>query len=156
MKYRIVSIPAFRAVTSGVDSAFDFSDNGKLGKFNAFFSKIEPSPCESFSPRDFLYYDIANKGLVWMYAITDKLDTKDFECFDFEGGIYATYFYEDGDDKENQRLYNEVTSWVKSSDIFALDERENHYSMGHIITPPEVIKKVSKPQMEVFIPIKIK
>ena len=46
--------------------------------------------------------------------------------------------------------------FAKSSEIFDLDERRGHYSMGHIITPPEVIAAQGWAQMEAFIPVKLK
>lgn len=155
MQFRVISIPPFKAVSSGVDKNFDFSENGVLGKFDAFFSKITTSPQDSFMPRDFLYYDAEQEGLVWIYALTDSIDPEGFEIIDFEGGLYITYHYKDGDDKENERLYQEALSWIDKSEFFELDQRSNHYAMGHIITPPKVIKATGYAQMESFIPVKL-
>lgn len=140
MNYRIISIPAFRAVLSGVDSNFDFSENGVLGKFNNYFSKLKPRPQDSFSPRDFLYFDEKQGGLVWMYALADDMDTEGYDTLDFDGGYYVTYHYKDGDEAQNECLYNEVLAWIEQSKVLALDKRENHYPMGHIITPPAIIE----------------
>lgn len=156
MDFRIISIPPFKAVTSGIDTNFDFSENGALGKFNAYFSKIKPQPVDSFSPRDYLYFDEQQGGMAWIYALTDYISTEGFETFDFDGGLYVTYHYKDGDDKENERLYKEVLEWIEKSDFFELDKRENHYPMGHIITPPKVIKVQGFAIMESFVPIRLK
>ncbi|VEU81268.1 hypothetical protein [Haploplasma axanthum] len=156
MKFRLISIPAFKAVHSGVDQAFDFNPEGKLGKFNAYFSEITVKNQDNFSPRDYLYYDKKQQGLVWMYAIFEGLDTKSFPVMDFDGGLYVTYFYNDGDNKRNEELYGEAIKWIKSSDYLELDERENHYAMGHIITPPFIKENLDNAQMESFIPVKIK
>lgn len=48
MKFRIISLPPFKAATSGVDKDFDFSSEGILGKFDAYFSTIVPSDRDSF------------------------------------------------------------------------------------------------------------
>lgn len=156
MTYRIISIPPFRAVLSGVDSSFDFSENGVLGRFNNYFSKLKPRPQDSFSPRDYLYFDEKQGGLVWMYALADYMDTEGYETLDFDGGYYVTYHYKDGDEAENERLYNEVLAWIEQSEALALDKRENHYPMGHIITPPAIIEAQGWAQMETFIPVKLK
>ena len=37
-----------------------------------------------------------------------------------------------------------------------LDVRPDHYSMGHIITPPEIIQAQGWAQMEAFIPVKLR
>jgi len=44
MEFRIISLPPFKAATSGVDKNFDFSADGILGKFDAYFSAIKPMP----------------------------------------------------------------------------------------------------------------
>ncbi|WP_334071343.1 hypothetical protein [Paenibacillus sp. A14] len=155
MKFRVISIPPFKAVSSGVDKHFDFSENGVLGKFDAYFSKLKPGPQDSFVPRDFLYYDAEQEGLVWIYALTDYMDSEGYEIIDFDGGYYVTYHYKDGDHEENERLYHEALSWIENSDVFELDQRANHYAMGHIITPPEVIKATGYALMESYIPVKL-
>lgn len=149
-------MPPFSAVSSGVDTEFDFSENGVLGKFNEYFSKITPPDRYSFMPRDFLFFDEEKQGMVWWYAIFEGLDTENYEVVDFDGGYYLTFAYVDGDDTEHDKLYNEALEYIRSSEVFELDVRENHYSMGHIITPQEVINKQGWAQMEVFIPIKLK
>lgn len=155
MAFRVTSIPSFKAVHSGVDTDFDFSESGILGKFNTYFSNIEPTPQDSFMPRDFLYFDQEKGGLVWMYAITEGLDTQGFEVMDFDGGMYVTYFYQDGDDETNAKLYNAALDWIAASQYLELDVRADHYAMGHIITPPELISVSGVSQMESFIPVKL-
>ncbi|MBU5671458.1 hypothetical protein [Paenibacillus brevis] len=156
MKFRVISIPPFKAASSGVDPHNDFSENGVLGKFDAYFSKLRPRPSDNFTPRDFLYFDAEQGGLVWIYALTDYMDAEEYEVLDFDGGFYVTYHYKDGDYEENERLYKEAMTWIEESDTFALDIRTNHYAMGHIITPPEIIRATGSAQMESFIPIKLK
>ena len=53
MDFRIISLPPFRAASSGLVTDFDFSPSGALGKFDEYFSAITPSPRDSFMPRDF-------------------------------------------------------------------------------------------------------
>lgn len=52
MDFRIISLPSFRAASSGLVREFDFSPEGVLGKFNEWFSAITPSPRDSFMPRE--------------------------------------------------------------------------------------------------------
>lgn len=155
MNFRIISLPPFKAVTSGVDKTCDFSENGVLGKFNTYFSELSTKSQDSFVPRDFLYFDEARGGMVWIYALTDYMEPQEYQTFDFDGGFYVTYHYTDGDNKENERLYKEALEWIEQSEIFILDKRENHYSMGHIITPQEIISAQGWAQMEAFVPVKI-
>ncbi|MBY9077356.1 hypothetical protein KIH86_15325 [Paenibacillus sp. HN-1] len=155
MKFRIISLPPFKAVASEADKEFDFSSTGKLGKFDAFFSTITPKPHESFMPRDFLYYDEQQEGMVWIWALTESGETGGFDTLDFEGGYYLTFAYRDGDDEARDKLYQEALHDIEQSGIFALDIRANHYSMGHIFTPPDIIKAQGWAQMEAFIPVRL-
>lgn len=49
MQFRVISLPPFRAVSSGVDKNFDFSENGVLGRFDTYFSKLQSKPQDSFT-----------------------------------------------------------------------------------------------------------
>ena len=156
MDFRIISLPAFKAASSGVDKDFDFSPTGILGRFDEYFSAIKPSDRDSFLPRDFLYFYEERQGMVWIWALSEDMDSGQNEVIDFDGGYYVTYAYRDGDEEANGRLYNEALKYIEESEIFELDVRMNHYAMGHIITPAEIIKAQGWAQMETFIPIKLK
>lgn len=156
MIFRIVYLPAFKAVSSGVDANFDFSENGVLGKFDKFFSAIKVKEQNNFMPRDFLFFDEEKKGMVWWWALTEETNPKGYETVDFEGGYYLTYVFKDGDEKQNQKLYNEAIEYIKSSNVLMLDSRKNHYPMGHIITPQKIIDAQGWAQMEVYVPVKLK
>ncbi|BCJ94452.1 hypothetical protein acsn021_20210 [Anaerocolumna cellulosilytica] len=155
MEFRIISLPAFEAASSGVDKNFDFSPTGILGKFDIYFSSIKPSDRDNFIPRDFLYYDVEKQGMVWIWALSEDMDDGGNEVIHFDGGYYLTYTYKDGDEENNNKLYSEALKYIEDSGIFEIDVRPNHYSMGHIITPAEIIKAQGWAQMETFIPIKL-
>jgi hypothetical protein len=156
MEFRIISLPAFNAASSGADKNFDFSPTGVLGNFDTYFSDIKPSDRDNFMPRDFLYFDEEKQGMVWIFALSEDMDDGGNEVIHFDGGYYLTYAYKDGDEETNKKFYSEALQYIKDSDIFELDVRSNHYSMGHIITPPEIIKAQGWAQMETFIPIKLR
>lgn len=156
MEFRIISLPPFKAASSDVDKNFDFSTNGILGRFDRYFSEIIPSARDNFMPRDFLFFDEENQGMVWWWALSDDMNDGGNKVVDFDGGYYLTYTYRDGDEETNGRLYNEAMEYIKSSEIFELDMRPDHYAMGHIITPKEIIVLQGWAQMETFIPIKLK
>ena len=79
-----------------------------------------------------------------------------YEKAAFDGGFYLTYFYWDHDEDANQKLYQQALDYIAASDAFQLDERPGHYSMGHIITPPEFIEALGNGMMEAFVPVKLK
>lgn len=156
MDFRIISLPPFRAASSGADAAMDFSETGPLGKFDRYFSAIRPAPRDDFMPRDFLFYDAERKGFVWWWALSEGMDDGGNPIEEFDGGLYLTYVYRDGDEEEGGKRYRAALSYIADSGIFEVDERPGHYAMGHIITPRAVIDRQGWAQMETFIPIKLK
>ena len=151
---RIVSLPPFRAAVSEADPKGDFSPNGALGRFDQYFSALQPSPRDSFMPRDFLYYDQEQGGMVWMYALAEGLSDGGFPTADFPGGLYATSVWRDGDEAENARLYRRTLEAVEATGTLAPDDTRP--AMGHIITPPEVQSALGSAQKETFLPICVK
>ncbi|NLW69825.1 MAG: hypothetical protein GX061_01905 [Eubacteriaceae bacterium] len=156
MDYRIISLPPFKAASSGADRAFDFSPEGILGKFDKYFSAISPSPRDSFMPRDFLYFDTAAGGLVWIYALSEDIDPADNEVVDFPGGLYLTYTYKDGDEQAGAALRQGAIKFLEDTGVLEADISESRPEMGHIITPSEVGVALGYTQMETFLPIRIK
>ena len=156
MEFRITSLPPFKAASSGVDKNFDFSSTGILGKFDIYFSAIETSDRDRFLPRDFLYYDEEQQGMIWIWALSEHMDDGGNEVIDFDGGYYLTYAYKDGDEETNKKLYTDALKYIESSDFLELDIYPSHYAMGHIITPADIIKAQGWAQMETFIPIRLK
>lgn len=153
-QFRIINLPPFRAASSGLDKDMDFSPSGVLGKFNAWFSTLRPEPRDDFMPRDFLYYDHARGGFVWIWIVNPGEDTGGFELEDGEGGWYLTYVYRDGDEEEGGKQYQAAMTYIQSSEHLELDERPGHYTMGHIITPAPLIEAQGWSQMETFIPVR--
>lgn len=156
MEFCIIELPPFTAASSGADPNFDFSENGILGKFDAYFSAITPAPGDRFMPRDFLFFDPEKNGLVWWWALAEGMDDGGFERVQFDGGYYLCYHYRDGDEETGGRLRQEALAFLAQSPDVELDERPNHYTMGHIITPKEIAKKQGYALMETLVPIKIR
>ena len=117
---RIVSLPPFRAAVSRPDPKDSFSPKGALGRFDRYFSALQPSPRDSFMPRDFLYFDQEQGGMVWMYALAEGLSDGGFPTADFPGGLYATYVWRDGDEAENARLYRRTLEEIEANGGFKI------------------------------------
>ena len=156
MDFRIVSLPPFRALTSGPDPDADFTPAGRPGRFDAHVSTSRPTPRDSFLPRDFLFFDEEQQALVWWYALVDDMPTGGYAVVDFDGGLYLTYVYRDGDDSGNGLLYRAALAHIATSPIYETDIRPNHYPMGHVITPPRLILAQGFAQMETYIPIRLR
>lgn len=155
MNFRIVSLPPFRAVSSGPDLNADFSEDGVLGRFDTYISAVHPSPRDSFLQRDFLFYDEEQQALVWWYALVEGMDIAGRDVIEFDGGMYLTYVWRDGDEAENGRLYRAALDHINASPVYETDIRPNHYPMGHIITPQHLIQAQGFAQMETYIPIRL-
>lgn len=73
----------------------------------------------------------------------------------FDGGYYLCYHCIDQDEEASAKLYQQAMAFIEESPIFELDERPNHYAMGHIITPKAVAERQGFSVMETFIPVKL-
>ncbi len=91
-----------------------------------------------------------------MWALSEDMNDGGNGLLHFDGGYYLTYAYKDGDEETNGKLYGEALKYIEASEVLALDVRPNHYAMGHIITPADIIAAQGWAQMETFIPVKLK
>ena len=153
---RIVELPRSKMVSSGCSTEENpFADGSRLMRFNDWWMAVDAQRVDPFFPRDFMWYDRENGGLVWYYAVTDAPgDTGGFEVIDFPGGLYAAAVSRDGDDEDGNRVFNEVIQWIKQSGCFELNMVPGHYDMFHVITPKAAAEAMGYQQLEIFVPIK--
>lgn len=139
---RIIEFPDMRMARSG---------NTDLGVFDEWWSKVKVP--QSMFPRDFMWYNTRIECFEWLFVIPDGMrDTNGYEVFDFPKGLYAVATaYDEGE--EINRINALVHKWVKDSEEYEeyIDENDKNerYDMGHVITP----MGISRPQMDLFIPI---
>ncbi len=145
---RIVAVPATKFVTSGPGT---FGD-ANIDQFDAWLS-AQP---QRLTPRDFMWFDPEARKLVWNYCPDFDTVAEGFGTLDFAGGLYAVAISRDEDDNDGERVYNAIKQWVRSSGCFELDERPNHYTMFHVVTPPEARKALGFSQLDIYVPIKVK
>lgn len=79
-----------------------------------------------------------------------------YEKVQFDGGYYLCYHYRDQDEVAGAELHQAAMQFIQDSQLLELDERPNHYTMGHIITPKEISDQLGYAIMETFVPIKLK
>ncbi len=144
---RIVNLPPARMASSGDKS---------LEEFDAWWSRVDQKRKDRFFPRDFMTFDPQSQSLIWFYALPDGVtDTGGFDVVDFPGGLYAVAISKDKDDADGNRVVAGIREWVKSSGVFALDERPGHYELFHVITPDEAYEAMGYRQLDIFVPIKV-
>ncbi len=154
---RIVELPRCTMVSSGISTDPDlFAEGGVLMRFNRWWSAIDATRRDRFFPRDFMWYDRPTKGVVWWYAVEDvPPDTNGFDVVDFEGGLYAAAASRDADE-EGAQVYDAIRSWIETSEFFEIDEREGHYDLFHVITPPEASRAMGYNQLDIYVPVKVR
>lgn len=144
---RIVKLPPARMATSG----------GKdLEAFDAWWSQVDRERKDRFFPRDFMWYDEAEKKLVWFYALPDETaDTGGYDVVSFPGGLYAAAVSRDQDDADGERVYAGIKEWVGQSKALALDEGPDRPALFHVITPDEVFQAMGYRQLDIFVPVRL-
>ncbi|MBI9012625.1 MAG: MerR family transcriptional regulator [Clostridiales bacterium] len=139
---RIIELPNMKMARSG---------HTDLSIFDEWWSRVKVP--QSMFPRDFMWYNTRIDCFEWLFVIPDDMsDTNGYEVFDFPGGLYAVATaYDEGE--EINRINTLVHKWVHDSDDYEehinTNEENERYDMGHVITPIGV----SRPQMDLFIPI---
>ena len=145
-------------VTSGYCKMEDgpFAPEGQLTRFEKWWSEYDKTRADRWFMRDFIMNG-HEKGIIWYYAVPDDavIDCE-YETVDFEGGLYAADVAKLGDTEDEGRVYGAIKDWIHSSELFALDERPEHYDLSHGITPQRAAKAMGHMQLDIFVPIKLK
>jgi len=143
---RIIQLPSIKMVRSG---------NSDLDAFDRWWSTI-PENKSSLFPRDFMWHNKQLNCFEWLYAPPEGVkDTTGYEVFDFPGGLYAVAACKD-EGSDIERTNRIIHDWVKRSEIFAEDETDTRYDMGHVITPVNAKEIMGYHQMDLFVPIIIR
>lgn len=150
---RIVLIPRCRMISSGCDTEMTYAPGTRLGRFDAWLTEMSRRR-QDLTPRDFMWYDAAEKGLVWGYIYDEGVMAFDgFDLIDFDGGLYATAVARDQDDADHDRVRRGLIAWVEASEGLVRDP--SRYELGHVITPPSVREALGYDQLALFLPIAV-
>lgn len=147
---RLISLPACQMVSSG----YGYYGQPNFDFFDKWFSKFPIDPLSM--PKDFLWYDPIKNASVWWYIYSPELDTCGLSIESFEGGMYASAISKDADDEDGNRVYQAILKWLADHEIFELNEYPGHYTMCHVITPPEIQEIWGHSQLEILVPIRKK
>jgi DNA-binding transcriptional MerR regulator len=153
---RIIELPAMKMIFS--PHGDPEQPKGEFQEFNTWarrelFNNKKGHP-NSYSDDLPLFAWNDPKG--FRFLIKKPVDLKKahkWEEYAFPGGLYAVFA---AWLPEMMEKYRQVVKWVEKSNIYQLDkkaEQEGRYVMGHIITPPELMKKIKNEQQDVFVPI---
>ena len=146
MEYvRIYEMPACKMAVSQCGM---FGD-GKLEVFNEWFNSLP----QTMFPRNFLWYDKTQGGLVWYYMCDDiTIVPEEFKVIDFPGGLYAVAA--DEDQKDNTNALNAIHDFIEKKGCFEEDKTREY--LGNVITSQSAGEAMGYNQMDYYVPIKIK
>ena len=152
---RIIEIPKFRAVSSGLKT-FDelFSENG-FGNWIELNGKIIKNII--YAAPDFMWHE--GEKNVWIYAVEDWVTEKDaapYEIIEFEGGIYAAVTADENDNDDCGEVYYGALKWIENNGVFESDDKPGNRCIFHRVGCGAIQEALGMAQQEMFLPIKLR
>ena len=133
---RVLEIPKFRAVSSGIDTYGNI-----FGKRD--FIKWQESHQDIFKKSiyghayDFMWHiDNNMEKTIWIWAIEDwvtEADTAPYEIIEFEGGTYVVATADVNDQADVGEVVGSMTKWIETSGVYEPYKRNGHDGAGHMI-----------------------
>ena len=118
---RLVEIPKFRAVSSGVrtlDEIFS-QENGFDAWVNAHRNLIKE---HIFEPQDFLWHEDDDiQRSVWIVAVKDGVtesDTVPYDIVEFPGGMFLVATCDELDNDDLNETVLEMRKWIDRNEVF--------------------------------------
>ena len=154
---RLVEIPKFRAISSGVKPLEDifFSENcfSKWIEDHAHLLKKH-----IFEPQDFLWHedDDINRS-VWINAVQDHVteeDTAPYEIVEFPGGMFLVATCNELDIDDLNETVIEMRQWIDQSNVLEYGDLPGMCNMPN---PDGALDKaLGIAQQQIFLPVKFK
>lgn len=156
----VVRIPAFKAVTCGVQTWDDmFSQGGYMYQLWQYTHLYKPVIFDCF---DFLI--AKDEKAEWICSVKDDVGNSEIEPFhiiDFPGGIYAMAVSIDEDNESLKKVEEKVSRWTKTTN-FELDKsRDIMFNMPYLYEDgrdpvyKEIEIGLGYKQMQRYFPIKL-
>jgi len=153
---RVIEMPAFRAVSSGLCSHDEiFGENG-FDQWMRAHSRLVRDML--YAHPDFMWPE-DEENCVWIWAVKDWVTEEDvapYELIEYEGGMFVVATMDEDDPKDRRAVTTLMCKWIAKSGVFELDERPGHRGMGHMTGCGAIQKALGFPQQEVFLPLKFK
>ncbi len=143
---RILELPACKMASSRGHS---------LEEFDQWWSALDKERTDRFYPRDFMFYDVEAKELIWLYPYpASPAHPVPYDAVDFTGGLYAAAISRDGDDIDGERVLSQVKEWVLATNYFQIDETAERPVLFHVTTSDSAFEKLGYRQLDIYVPIK--
>ena len=157
----VIKLPAFKAVTCGVQTWEDMFKPG--GYMNQLWQYCHLYKNVIFDCFDFLL--LKNDKAEWICAVNDGVtyaDVGPFQVIDFPGGLYAMTVSIDEDDESIQKVEEKVNRWIENTKFEFDRSRSVMFNMPYLYEEGrdpsyiEIEQGLGYKQMQRYIPIRLK
>ena len=157
----VVMLPAFKAITSGIQTWDDMFKPG--GYMFQLWQHLDLYKRVIFDCFDFLLSK--DDKAEWICAVKDDLKASDiepFELVDFPGGMYAMTVSIDEDHESLKKVEDKVNKWIENTNFVLDEDRDVMFNMPYLYEEgrdPALLaieKGLGYKQMQRYFPIKLK
>ena len=154
---RIIEVPSFKAVSSGSIPFEKIDCDGGWSNWINTNSHLLRD-CLFLGNPEFFWHE-QEGHITFVLAIKDNVTAVDcapYFFLEFKGGMYAVATADENDEKDTLEVTNEMSDWIKSSELFELDGMDGpRYGMEHMVGVG-LTDVLGWAQQEIFFPIKYK
>ncbi len=94
-----------------------------LEDFDQWWSSVVIHPQNNLCPRDFMWFNPRLNNLEWLFVLPENLEvTRDYEVFNFPGGLYAVAACKDDEEVRNRNKTSRlIHEWIAQCELFEED-----------------------------------
>ena len=155
---RVLEIPKFRAVSSGIDTYSNIIEKREFDKWKEMNNKFIKKSIYGHGYGFMWHVDNNMEKTIWIWAIEDWVtdaDTVPYEIIEFEGGTYVAATTDANDQADLSEVISSMTKWIENSGVYEVYNRNGHDGMGHSIGGG-LEKTLGIDQFEIFMLVRIK
>jgi len=161
---RVIEIPPFRAVSSGMKTFPElFAEDGFSKWWTAHRHLIKDLV---YSPPDFMWHQSKEDGMpdgsglnTWILAVKDDVTASDVaphEIIDFKGGMFLVATADEKDNDDINATVAGMLEWIKQSGVFEYGDFPKS-GMCNMPNPEGAIDKaLGIAQQQIFLPLKFR
>jgi DNA-binding transcriptional MerR regulator len=153
---RVIDIPKFRAVSSGLTTFDEIFSEDSFDKWMQAHMKFVKMSIYGHA-YDFMWGE--DGKTIWIWAIEDwvtEADTAPYDIIEYEGGTFVVATANENDNSDLWEVTSIMSEWIEDSGIYKKDERPGHHGMGHMLACSSINKLNNIAQQEIFFPVKLR